>query len=523
METGRESSDGREWASSTVGQYMDSEHAEDRTVLENCHPPGYCNPSGAGDGRRYNLIAIGAGAAGLVSAGGAGMLGGRAALIERNLLGGDCLNTGCVPSKALIRASRAVYEAEQSGQFGLPGEMMSGRADFGAAMERLRRVRARISHHDSVQRFQEKFGVDVFLGEARFTGPDSLEVDGQQLRFARAVIATGGRPAIPAIPGLVGNGYYTSESIFALRQLPARLAVIGGGPIGCELAQVFQRYGSRVTILNAAAQLLPREERDAALTLERRLRDEGVMIHHGVKISHIEPPGRIVYFTPDRPAATVMAEAILVATGRVPNLEGLDLEAAGIDYDADGVIVDDHLRTSNRRVYAAGDVCSDAKFTHVADAMARIVIRNALFFGRERMSRLVIPRVTYTDPEIAHVGWSRKDGERAGVELLSLTAPLDENDRAIIDGEENGYVTVHVDQRSGLIRGGTIVARHAGEMIGQLTLAITQGLKIGALARTIQPYPTLSDSLRRVADNYEMDRIRPWQRRLLKLWLSWNR
>ena len=523
MEIERERSERSEWPPSTVCHYMDPDDAEDRRVLENCHPPGYRNPSGPENGRRYNIIAIGAGAAGLVSAGGAGMLGGRAALIERHLLGGDCLNTGCVPSKSLIRASRAVFEAENASDYGLPVARISGPADFGIAMERLRRVRARISHHDSVERFKKKFGVDVFLGQARFTGPDSLEVDGQRLKFARAVIATGGRPAVPDIPGLVENGYYTSESIFALRQLPARLTVIGGGPIGCELAQVFQRYGSRVTILNDASQLLPREDCDAALRLERRLVDEGVMIHHRVKISHIEPPGRIIYLDQDRQATPLVAEAILVATGRLPNLEGLDLEAAGVDYHPDGVVVDDHLRTTNRRIYAAGDVCSSQKFTHVADAMARIVIRNALFLGRERLSRLVIPRVTYTDPEIAHVGWNIMDGEKAGVDLLSLTAPLDENDRAIIDGEENGYVTIYIDQRSGHIRGGTIVARHAGEMIGQLTLAITQGLKIGALARTIQPYPTLSDSLRQVADRYEMNRIRPWQRRLIKLWLSWNR
>lgn len=502
---------------------LDPHHAADRQVLDNCHPSGYVNPAGDAVSGIYNLIAIGAGAAGLVSAGGAGLLGGRVALIERNLLGGDCLNTGCVPSKALIRGARALFEARRAAQFGLVEEALTTPVDFGAAMERMRRLRARISDHDSVARFREKYGVDVFLGHARFTGPNTLEVEGQRLRFNRAVIATGGRPAVPPIPGLAEHGYHTSETIFGLRQLPARLAVVGGGPIGCELAQAFQRYGSQVTILNAGEQLLPREDRLAAEIIERRLRDEGVTIEQQVEIQRVESPGRLTYFNRAREVRQLTVETILVATGRVPNLAGLDLEAAGIDYAADGVKVDDHLRTSNRRVYAAGDVCSAQQFTHAADAMARIVIRNALFYGGARMSRLVIPRVTYTDPEVAHVGWNCTDGQRAGVELLRLTTPFDDNDRAIIDGDEEGYVSVWIEPGTRRLRGGTIVGRHAGEMIGQLTLAINQDLKIEALAETIQPYPTLSDSLRRVADQYQMGRITPWQRRLIKGWLSWNR
>lgn len=517
MSTGQSGAKSEEWR--PYG--LDPEHIEDRRLMENCHPSHHVNPAVAGSNGRYNLVVVGAGAAGLVSAGGAGWLGGRVALIERNLLGGDCLVTGCVPSKSLIRAARGVFEINQAGEFGVAQGVPT--ADFGVALERMRRLRARISHHDSVQHFQEKYGVDVFLGDARFTGPETLEVGGESLRFSRAIIATGGRPAVPDIAGLVEYGFHTSETIFGLRELPQRVSIIGGGPIGCELAQVFQRYGSTVTILNQADHLLPREERQASSIIEEQLRTEGVVIEHRVKIRRIEAPGRIIFLDRHQQEQQLEAGTILVAVGRTPNIDGLNLEAAGIASNADGVMVDDYLRTSNRRIYAAGDVCSTVKFTHLADAMARIAIRNALLFGRERLSRLVVPRVTYTDPEIAQVGCNERDGQRTGVALLSLTARLDDNDRAIIDGGAEGYIRIIIEQNSGRIRGGTIVARHAGEMIGQLTLAITEGLRIGALARTIQPYPTLSDSLRRLADTYELNRIGPWKRQLIRQWLSWTR
>ena len=500
---------------------VDPDSTEDQELISNCHPPGYQNPAGLGDGRRYNLVAIGGGAAGLVSAGGGGLLGGRTALIERGLLGGDCLNTGCVPSKGLIRAARAIHDGRMAARFGLTLSTPIA-ADFKVAMERMRRLRARISQADSVNRLQEKYGVDVYLGEARFTGPDTIEVAGRRLRFAKAVIATGGRPIVPPIPGLAESDFHTSETIFNLRQLPPRMVIIGGGPISCELAQAFCRFGSIITILNAGARLLPAEEPFVSPILESRLRAEGVAIHHGIRIEKVD--GSTIFYIDDQNRRQqISADSILVAVGRRANVEGLGLSSAGVALTADGIRVNDRLQTSNPRIYAAGDVCSSLKFTHAADAMARIVIRNALFMGRKRLSRLVIPRVTYTDPEVAHVGLTGDEADSAGVRTEVITSRLSDNDRAILDGDEEGLVSVRIGRDSGRIVGGTIIARQAGEMIGQLTLAITSGLRCDALAETIQPYPTLSDSLRRVGDDYLLSRLGVRARSLLRTWLALNR
>lgn len=502
---------------------IDLESDHDQLLVGNCHPPDYSNPVGPVGGGRYNLVVLGGGAAGLVSAAGGGLLGGRVALIERGLLGGDCLNTGCVPSKGLIRTARALYDTRMAGRVGLTVEDGAARLNFKHAMERMRQLRARLSVNDSVERFRNKYGVDVYLGEARFTGRDTIEVAGQRLKFTRAVIATGGRPAVPDIPGLHETCYHTSETIFNLKELPRRMTVIGGGPIGCELAQAFQRFGSQVTILNAGDRLLPREDPAASHLIETRLLQEGVAVHHMVSIQRAEAPGSIVYHDQQKGECRIDGECVLVAVGRLPNIEGLGLESAGVEPGEDGIKVDDRLRTSNPRIYAAGDVCSSIRHTHAADAMARVVIRNALFLGRRRCSQLVIPRVTFTDPEIAHVGLTKGEAEKLGLRFETLTSHLDDNDRAALEGDDEGFISVHFDPRSGRILGGTIAARQAGEMIGQLTLAITSGLRCDALARTIQPYPTLSDSLRRIGDAYELSRIGPLGRLLLRGWLALNR
>ena len=495
----------------------------DRRLIANCHPPDHVNPEISGTNERYDLVAIGAGAAGLVSAGGTGMLGGRVALIERSLLGGDCLNTGCVPSKAIIRAARAVYDARLARQFS-HADQPTPSIDFGLVMERMRSLRARISANDSVAKFREKYGVDVYLGDARFTGPDSIEVDGRRIRFRRAVIATGGRPFIPSIPGLSREGIRTSENIFNIQELPAKLIVIGGGAAGCELAQAFRRFGSEVTILNRGEHLLPREDPEIAAILEEQFRREGINIFHRVTIHRVESERNVIFTSQAIGGETRVGPGlILVATGRIPNIEGLGLDEAGVRDDESGVIVDDHLRTSNPRIYAAGDVCSNLKFTHVADAMARIVIRNAMFAGRERMSQLVIPHCTYTDPEIAQVGWSKSAAIAAGLRFETISAPFHDNDRAILDGEEEGIASIIYEPRSGRILGATIVARHAGEMISELTLAITHRMKLGALAKTIHPYPTQAESLRRIGETYQMSRLTPGRRAWLRRWLAWTR
>ncbi len=493
----------------------------DRLMIENCHPPNHINPTLNG---KYNLVAIGAGAAGLVSAGGAGGLGAKAAIIERALMGGDCLVTGCVPSKAVLRAARAVYDLRLAREFGveLSGEPQ---IDFAAAMERMRKLRSQISFNDAAVRMKEKYNVEVFLGDARFVSPSEIEVDGQRLEFDRAVIATGGRPAELPIPGLKETGYYTNENIFTITELPHRMVVIGGGPIGCELAQAFQRFGCSVTLLNDVEHVLPREDRDAVELIHRQLVSEGMRIENRVKIVRVEVRSeeKVVVYEQAGTQREAICDLILSAAGRVPNVERLNLEAAGVEYSKEGVTVDDFLRTTNPKIYAAGDVCSRFKFTHAADATARTVLRNALFFGRARASQLVIPWVTYTDPEVAHVGFYEADACTAGFDVATITEQFDDNDRAILDGETEGFARVHYDRKSGKILGGTIVARHAGEMISELTLAITHGLRLSALSSTIHPYPTQAEVLRRIGDVYNRTRLSPTVSRIIKKWFAWKR
>ncbi len=405
-----------------------------RRLLENTHPPDWVNPSPRG---RYNLVVVGAGTAGLVTAAGAAGLGAKVALVERHLMGGDCLNVGCVPSKALIRAARAAAAVKQAGEYGVI--VPDGtRVDFPKVMERLRCLRADISPHDSVRRFQG-LGVDVFLGEGRFSGPDALEVVRQELRFARAVVATGARAVAPPIPGLAETGYLTNESLFSLTELPRRLAVIGAGPIGCEMAQCFARFGSRVVLIETICQVLPREDPEAAAFVEKALRRDGVEVRCGVTVRAArrdESGAMVLVLDRDGDTEEVAADAVLVAVGRAPNVEGLGLEAAGVAYDRHGVPVDDHLRTSNPRIFAAGDVASRFKFTHAADALARVAIRNALFFGRAKASALTIPWCTYTSPELAHVGLSERAASERGLAIDTLRVPLEDVDRARLDGDE---------------------------------------------------------------------------------------
>ena len=494
---------------------------ENRILSANVHPADWVNPEPAG---RYNLVVIGGGTAGLVCAAGAAGLGAKVALIERHLLGGDCLNVGCVPSKGVLRASRALFDARSSGGFGVRG-LEGVRADFGQAMQRMRRLRADLSGHDSARRFRDELGVDVFLGQGSFSAPDAVEVAGSTLRFARAALCTGARAQAPPIPGLSQAGYLTNETVFSLTELPPRLAVIGAGPIGCELAQAFARLGSQVTLIESAPQILGREDRDAAAILQQAMLREGMTLELGVKVLGVEARGAEKLLRLERDAASfeVVADSILVGAGRAPNLEGLGLEAAGIRYDQGGVLVSDTLRSSNPRVYAAGDVCSAYKFTHLADAQARILIANALFRGRQKNSALTIPWCTYTDPEIAHVGMYQADAVARGVEVTTLTVPLAELDRAVLDGESDGFARVHLRRGTDTILGATLVARHAGEMINEFSLAISSGLGISAIGRTIHPYPTQAEAIRKLADLHNRSRLTPLVKRVLAAWLSWQR
>ncbi|MGD2062814.1 MAG: mercuric reductase, partial [Nitrospirota bacterium] len=441
----------------------------------------------------------------------------------RGRIGGDCLNVGCVPSKAWVRAARAAAEVRDAAELGVvvPDGV---RVDFGAVMERMRRVRATISHHDSAARFQD-LGVDVFLGDARFTGPATVSVDGNELRFARACIATGSRSATVPIPGLAEAGYLTNETVFSVSELPRRLAVIGAGPIGCELAQAFARFGAAVTVVEVAPRILIREEERATAIVEQALVADGVRLMTGATIEGISTTTggkRIRVAAGD--VREVEVDEILVGVGRAPNVDGLGLETAGVEYDRTaGVRVDDGLRTSNPRIYAAGDVCSAFKFTHTADAQARIVVRNALFRGRARNSRLTIPWATYTDPEIAHVGIDGRDAEARGIKVRAFTQEMAGVDRAILDGETAGFATVWAEATGDRIVGATVVARHAGELINEIGVAMTGGVGLATLARTIHPYPTQAEVWKKIADAYNRTRLTPPVQRLMHRWFAWTR
>ncbi len=502
----------------------DNQH--DAVRLANVRPDDWRNPDPA---PRYNLVVIGAGSAGLITSLIAASLGARVALVERELLGGDCLNVGCVPSKGVIRASRMAVELRSAQELGL--ELPAGaEIDFGKAMQRMRSVRAQISHEDSADRYSGEFGVDVFFGRASFSAPDSVSVerDGQcwELGFRKAVIATGARPVRPAIPGLEDAGYRTNETIFNLTERPRRLAVIGGGPIGTELAQAFRRLGSEVTLFDPLPHFLAREDSDASELLEAVFRREGVRLELGAKVTGVECKGneRVVRY--ERAGAgqgEAVVDEILVGVGRQPNVEGLELERVGVRYGPRGIEVDDRLRTSNRRIYAAGDVCMAWKFTHAADAAAKIVVQNALFFGRRRLSRLVMPWCTYTSPEIAHVGLYPHQAQERNIEIDTYKVSLAEVNRAVADGEENGFLKIHTRRGSDRILGATIVASHAGDMISQITQAMVAGVGLGTLANVIFPYPTQAEAIKRAAGAYTRTRLTALVKRAFSAWLSWTR
>jgi pyruvate/2-oxoglutarate dehydrogenase complex dihydrolipoamide dehydrogenase (E3) component len=487
-------------------------------LISNVHPGDWVNPEPK---KLYNLLVIGAGTAGLVSAAGAAGLGAKVALVEKHLLGGDCLNYGCVPSKCLIRSSRTVAEIQNADNFGV---RVRGKAeaDFAAVMERMQRLRAGISHHDSAKRFKE-LGIDVFLGEGKFTSHETLEVEGKTLSFKKAIIATGARAFHPPIRGLAETGFLTNETLFSLTERPERFLVIGGGPLGCEMAQTFHRLGSRVTIVDKAKHLLIREDADAAEILQNSFIRDGICLILECQINKVEKRDgeKIVQLKCNGEDKAIAVDEILVGAGRVPNVDGLNPEAAGVEYDSRaGVIVDDHLQTTNRRIYAAGDICMKYKFTHAADAAARIAIQNALFLGRKKLSALTIPWCTYTDPEIAHVGMYKKDAQEAGIETETYIKYLNEVDRAITDGEEEGFVKIHVKEGSDKIIGATVVAKHAGEMISEITLAMVGDIGLKTISNVIHPYPTQAEAIRQVADEYNRSRLTPLIKKMLKGWLG---
>ncbi|MEH1773881.1 mercuric reductase [Nostoc sp.] len=471
------------------------------------HPPNWVNPQPADV---YDLVVIGAGTAGLVvAAGAAGLdLGLKVALIEKHLMGGDCLNVGCVPSKTIIRSARVVGEILNAKDLGVNIPQHHIDVDFSKVMARMRRIRADISHNDSAERFQN-LGVDVFLGSGRFASKNTVEVGDKTLKFKKAVIATGTRPAQLAIPGIEQAGYLTNETVFSLIQRPEHLAVIGGGPIGCELAQAFRRLGCEVVLFHSGSHLLNKEDTEAAEILQKVLISEGIRVVLNSKLEEVVTvtQGKRLYFSSNGYRDSVTVDEILVGAGRSPNVEGLNLESVGVAYDKhQGVKVNDYLQTTNPKIYAAGDICMNWKFTHAADAAARIVIKNTLFspFGlrRSKLSSLVMPWVTYTDPEIAHVGLYEHEAQKLGIEVTTIEIPFSSVDRAIADGEESGFLKIHHKKGSDEIIGATIVASHAGEMISELTTAMVNKIGLSKLSSVIHPYPTQAEAIKKAADAY---------------------
>lgn len=484
-------------------------------------PPDWVNPVPEG---RYNLVVVGAGPAGLVAAAGAAALGAKVALVERALMGGDCLNVGCVPSKAVLSCARVARIIRHAGEFGI--EVPAGvTVDFARVMERMRRLRAQISVHDSVRRYRE-LGVDVYLGHGCFTSSNTLQVGDRTLSFRKALIATGSRPAIPPIPGLDQIAYLTNESVFSLTELPRRLAVIGAGPIGCELAQAFANFGSRVVLVEAVHGILPLADRQAAEVVRQSMERDGVRLlccGEDVRLHKDSECIRLV----GRSHGQLFDEAVdqvLVCAGRLPNVDGLGLEAAGVEFHPrSGIRVNDHLQTTNPHIYAAGDVCSAFKFTHAADFMARIALQNALFLGRARVSTLTIPWCIYTFPEIAQVGLGEKDALERGIQVDSYIQELAQTDRAILTGETEGFVKLYTRKKSHRIVGATIVAAHAGELISEVCLSMTNGLGLKHIGKTIHPYPTQAEAIRKLADQYQRTRLTPLLKKLLQTWLAWTR
>ncbi|MEX2445073.1 MAG: mercuric reductase [Alkalispirochaeta sp.] len=505
-----------------------------RHLLDNVHPLDWANPEPSGT---YNLVVLGGGTAGLISAAVAASMGARTALIERGFLGGDCLNVGCVPSKGLIRGARGQAELEWLQETGLIsfGTGAAGslpQVAFTTVMERLRRIRSEMSGHDSATRYRDEFGVDVYIGEGTFSGRTLITVTGddgttRELSFSKAVIATGARAAAPPIPGLDSTPYLTNESLFTLTELPESLVIIGAGPIGCEMAQSFARLGSRVELVEVAPRILPREDLDVANVVHQELEAAGVTVHVQASVSGVSGSAETGVSVQYRSAAgeevRVEGARLLVAIGRAANLDGLNLDRAGVKAHARGIEVNDYLQTSNRRVFAAGDVASPYQFTHMAEATASLVVQNALFLKTGKTSRLTVPWCTYTSPEVAHVGISEQDAQRDGIAVDVYRHEMSAVDRARLDGETEGFVKLITPQGKTRILGATIVAAHAGEMIGEIVLAMQNKLGVDKLASVVHPYPTQSEAVKRAAAGYLKRKLTARVKRIMEVWFRWNR
>ena len=499
-----------------------------KKLESNVHPPQWKNPEPAGE---YHLVVIGAGTAGLVTAAGAAGLGARVALIERELMGGDCLNVGCVPSKGLIGAARVAATVRGAATFGV--NVPDGTAvDFGKTMERMRKKRADISPADSAKRFTD-LGIDVFFGQGSFEGDNTVSVttssgEATQLKFKKAVIASGARAAAPPIKGLDSIKYLTNENLFSLTELPKRFGIVGSGPIGSEMAQSFARFGSEVFLFERSDHILSREDADAADVVQEQFVKDGVNLVLDAKDMELAPSGDQISVKVVQNGAPkeIVVDQLLIAVGRAPNTDGLNLEKVNVKYHQKGVEVNENMETTNPKIYAAGDICSKYQFTHSADFQARIVIQNALFavgpFGKKKASDLIIPWATYTSPEIAHVGMYPNDAKEAGVEIDTYVQQLEHVDRAILEGTDEGFVKIHTKKGTDTIVGATIVAENAGDMISEITVAMKNKVGLAGIGATIHPYPTQAEAIRKLGDQYSKTKLTPTSTKLLKFLMKLN-
>ena len=489
-----------------------------REPVPNARPPGWRNPTPRGP---YQLLVIGSGPAGLMAARVAAAAGARVALVESHQLGGNRVNDGCIPSKTIIRSAQLYAEMRGAENFGVASPAQV-EVDFAAVMARMRRVRERLSRVDSASRLTSA-GIDLFFGRARFVGPDAVDVDGVRLGFRKALIATGSRALLPDVNGLAEVGFLTNETVFDIQALPPSLLVVGGGPLGCELAQAFARLGARTLLSHSEPLFLPKEERDAAQMVSDALARDGVEFHLNCRVVSVRAEGgrKRVEMISAGNVSTTLVDEILTGIGRIPAVQGLGLEQAGVVYDAaSGIQVDDHLRTSNPRIYAAGDVCLEHQYTNTAEASAQIVVRNALLRGRRRMSALTVPWCTYTDPQVAHVGLYVKQARERNIPVKTFTVPMHDVDRAIADGAEDGFVKIHVREGTDRILGATIVGRHAGELINCVSLAMVTGIGLRRLSTVIHAYPTQGEAIRQAAGACARSLASPLVAWLERKWLQ---
>ncbi len=468
----------------------------------------------------YDVIVIGGGAAGLTSAGMAAHLGAKTVLIERSRLGGDCTWTGCVPSKALLKAAKVAHQVRTASTFGFSDQALD--VDFGQVMEHVRSVRQGVYHEADRPEIFEEMGIDVRSGAAHFVDAHTVAVDAgdgttEQITGRFVVVATGARPAVPPIEGLDTVEYLTSETIFELEEKPEHLAIVGAGPIGTEMAQAFIRLGSQVTVLDAADRILPEDDPQLAHHLQKHLEGEGIRYALETRAEEVNAEGdTLTVLTSGIDAVPVKADALLLATGRRPNVEGLNLDAAGVEYDGTGISITDRCRTSQRHIYAAGDVTGRYQFTHMSDHMAKVAVTNALLKVPKTIDTDHVPWVTYTDPELAHVGAQPEALEAEGISHETYRFPYDQLDRALAESETTGLIKVHATSLTGKILGASVLGERAGELITSFALAMRNGTTLRNIADTIHPYPTYGEGVRRVADQWYVQKQSPFLTKIVQ-------